>query len=66
MGIRSTFRDSTNEYTRMIEHFSDCVINHKPVRYDATDAARNMAFINAAQKSAENDGEWVKVKEIKS
>ncbi len=66
LGIRSTFRDSTNEYTRMIEHFSDCVINHKPVRYDATDAARNMAFINAAQKSAENDGEWVKVKEIKS
>lgn len=63
-GVRSTFKDSTNEYTRMIEHFSDCALNGKPIRYDALDAARNMAMINAARNSAENDGAWTEVEKI--
>lgn len=60
-GVESTFKDSTNEYTRMIEHFSNCVLNNRPLRYDAEEAARNMAFIQAALKSAKNNGEWTKV-----
>ncbi|MHC1772315.1 MAG: Gfo/Idh/MocA family protein [Flexilinea sp.] len=58
-GVRSTFQDSTNEYTRMIEHFSDCVLNKKRLRYDAYEAGYNMAFICAAKESAEKNGEWV-------
>lgn len=63
-GVRNTFEDSSNEYTRMIEHFSDCALNGKPLRYDALDAARNMAMINAARNSAENDGAWSAVEKI--
>jgi predicted dehydrogenase len=63
-GVESTFRDSTNEYTRMIEHFSDCVLHNKPLRYDAREAAKNMAFIEAALASARNQGEWTKVETI--
>lgn len=58
-GIGSTINDLTNEYTCMIEHFADCVLHGKPLRYDFHDAAANMAFINAALKSAEKQGEWV-------
>jgi len=60
-GIESILKDPSNEYTRMIEHFSDCVLNQKPLRYTAAEAAGNMAFIQAALKSAENNGEWTEV-----
>ncbi len=58
-GVRASFQDETNEYTRMIEHFSDCIRSRKPLRYDALEAAGNMAVICAAQESAAKNGEWV-------
>ncbi|GAP39445.1 Gfo/Idh/MocA family protein [Flexilinea flocculi] len=61
-GIRSSFEDATNEYTKMIEHFSDCVIHKTAPRYDAIEAGRNMAVICAAMESAEKNGEWVRLK----
>ncbi len=60
-GVETILRDETNEYTRMLEHFADCVQNRKPLRYDADDAAKNMAFICAALASAKKNGEWVNV-----
>ena len=61
-GIRSSFEDATNEYTKMIEHFSDCVIHKTSPRYDAIESGRNMAVICAAIESAEKNGEWVHLK----
>lgn len=58
-GIETKLQDETNEYTRMIEHFSDCVLFQKPLRYDAVEASRNMAFICAALESAKKNGAWV-------
>lgn len=60
-GKREVMKDSTNEYTRIIEHFADCVLNHKAPRYDYREAALNMAVINAAQKSARSGGAWTAV-----
>ena len=57
-GIRSSFEDATNGFTKMIEHFSDCVIHKTAPRYDAIEAGRNMAVICAAMESAEKNGEW--------
>jgi predicted dehydrogenase len=62
-GISNSINDQTNEYTCMIEHFADCVLNGTPLRYDYHDAAKNMAFINAALKSAKRNGEWEEVKQ---
>lgn len=58
-GIETKLQDETNEYTRMIEHFSDCILFQKPLRYDALEASRNMAFICAALESAKKNGAWV-------
>lgn len=61
-GVREVLKDNTNEYTRIIEHFADCILNKKPLRYDYHDAAQNMAVINAAQESARNGGAWTAVR----
>jgi predicted dehydrogenase len=45
-----------DEYRRMVEHFADCVLNDLPVRYDAREAGRNMAVIEALYRSARNGG----------
>jgi predicted dehydrogenase len=58
-GIEAELQDGTNEYTRMIEHFSDCVLCQKPLRYDAIEASKNMAFICAALESAKKNGAWI-------
>lgn len=50
-----------DEYQPMVEHFSDCVLNHKPVRYPATEAAANMSVIESLYLSAHHGGEWQSV-----
>ncbi len=60
-GVETILHDKTNEYTRMLEHFADCVQNQKPLRYEIDDAVNNMAFICAALASAKQNGAWVNV-----
>jgi len=45
-----------NEYTQMVEHFGDCVLSGKPVRYSFLEAAANMRTIEALYRSARNGG----------
>lgn len=51
-----------DEYRLMVEHFADCVLNHRPVRYTAQEAALNMKVIEALYESARKDGAGVKVR----
>ena len=46
----------TDEYQFMVEHFADCVLNDRPLRYPPTEAAANMRVINALYRSARQDG----------
>jgi predicted dehydrogenase len=50
-----------DEYRAMVEHFSRCVLLDQPVRYDALEAAANMAAIEALYQSARRGGEPVAV-----
>jgi xylose dehydrogenase (NAD/NADP) len=45
-----------DEYRLMAEHFADCVLNDRPLRYDALEAARSMRVIEALYRSARQDG----------
>jgi predicted dehydrogenase len=45
-----------DEYRLMVEHFADCVLDGKPVRYPATEAAANLRVIEALYGSARNGG----------
>lgn len=45
-----------DEYRLMVEHFADCVLNDRPVRYPPDEAARNMRVIEALYRSAANGG----------
>ena len=45
-----------DEYRLMVEHFADCALRDRPVRYPATEAAANMAVIEALYRSARSDG----------
>ena len=45
-----------DEYRLMVEHFADCVLQDRPVRYPATEAAANLAAIEALYRSARADG----------
>ena len=45
-----------DEYRLMVEHFGDCVLHGKPVRYPAEEAGRNMAVIEALYRSARRGG----------
>lgn len=45
-----------DEYQVMVEHFAQCVLEGKAVRYPPTEAAANMRVINALQRSARNEG----------
>jgi len=51
-----------DEYRLMVEHFADCVLNDRPVRYTAEEAALNMRVIEALYESARNNGAEVKVR----
>lgn len=48
--------DGADEYRLMVEHFGDCVLTGKPVRYAAADAALNMRVIDALHRSAADGG----------
>jgi predicted dehydrogenase len=51
----------TNEYVHMVEHFADCVLDRKPLRYDAREGEANMAVIDALLESARKGGHPVAV-----
>lgn len=50
-----------NQYVQMVEHFSDCVQGRASLRYDALEAAANMAVIDALYRSARAGGAPVPV-----
>ncbi len=45
-----------DEYQLMVEHFADCVLHDRPVRYPAAEAAQNMRVIDALYRSARQKG----------
>lgn len=45
-----------DEYQLMAEHFADCVLSGKPVRYPPSEAAANMRVIEALYRSARASG----------
>jgi predicted dehydrogenase len=42
---------SANQYTRMVEHFGECIIQSHPPRYPAEDSDKTMQVIDAAFES---------------
>jgi predicted dehydrogenase len=50
-----------DEYRLMVEHFSDCVLHDRPVRYPALEAVANMAVIEALYRSARLGGQPVAI-----
>ena len=48
--------DGVDEYRLMVEHVGDCVLHGTGPRYDAREAARNMAVIDALAASARDGG----------
>jgi predicted dehydrogenase len=53
--------EGADEYKLMVEHFADCVLKDRPLRYTAEEAALNMRVIEALYKSARRDGAEVTV-----
>ncbi len=51
-----------DEYRLMVEHFADCALNDRPLRYAADEAALNMRVIAALYESARRGGEVVEVR----
>ena len=45
-----------DEYRLMVEHFADCALHHRPVRYPASEAAANLRVIEALYRSARHGG----------
>jgi len=50
-----------DEYRLMVEHFADCVLHDRPVRYPPAEAASNMRVIEALYRSARAGGSVVSV-----
>jgi predicted dehydrogenase len=48
--------EGADEYRLMVEHFADCVLNDRPLRYGAEEAALNMRVIEALYESARRGG----------
>ena len=48
-----------DQYRLMVEHFADCVLEGRPPRYPADEAARNMRVIEALYRSARDGGKPV-------
>jgi predicted dehydrogenase len=46
-----------DEYQLMVEHFADCILHDRPVRYGTEDAAANMRVIKALLRSASRSGQ---------
>jgi predicted dehydrogenase len=55
-GATSHSIPGADEYQLMVEHFADAVSNDRPLRWPASDAARNMRAIEALYRSARNGG----------
>ena len=53
---------AANQYLRMVEHFADCALHRRPVRYPASEAAANMAAIDALYRSARAGGATVRLR----
>lgn len=51
-----------DQYQLMVEHFGDCVLNDRPLRYGPEEAALNMSVIEALYESARREGMPVMVK----
>jgi predicted dehydrogenase len=47
-----------DEYQLMVEHFAECVLEHKPPRYSPVEAAANMRVIESLYRSARHGGAW--------
>ncbi len=45
-----------DEYRLMVEHFADCALHHRPVRYPPGEAAANLRVIEALYRSARHGG----------
>ncbi|MEZ4585275.1 MAG: Gfo/Idh/MocA family oxidoreductase [Gemmatimonadales bacterium] len=48
--------EGADQYRSMVEHFADCVLNGKAPRYEAGEAALNLAAIEALYRSARSGG----------
>ena len=48
-----------DEYRLMVEHFADCALHGRPVRYPAGEAAANLRVIEALYRSARHGGQLV-------
>lgn len=49
--LRTITIPSANQYTRMVEHFGECIIKNHPPSYPAEDSFKNMQVIEAAFES---------------
>jgi xylose dehydrogenase (NAD/NADP) len=52
---------ATNHYQLMVEHFADCVLNGKPLRFPPEDGRANMCVIDALYESVRS-GSVVQIK----
>lgn len=50
-----------DEYQLMVEHFADCILNDRSLRYPPEEAALNMTVIGALYESARKGGEVVRI-----
>jgi predicted dehydrogenase len=55
-----------NEYRLMVEHFADCALHGRSLRYSVADAAGNMAVIEALYRSAREGGRPTPVSQVAS
>jgi predicted dehydrogenase len=53
--------EGADEYRLMVEHFADCILGDRPLRYSAEEAALNMRVIEALYRSARAGGSRVAV-----
>jgi len=55
-GVVTETVSGADEYQVMVEHFADAVLNDRPLRYPAEEAALNMRTIEALYRSAKSGG----------
>jgi predicted dehydrogenase len=60
-GVSTELVPGADEYQVMVEHFADCVLNDRPLRYPAEEAALNMKTIEALYRSARAGGAPVRL-----
>jgi predicted dehydrogenase len=60
-GMKEEVVAGADEYQEMVEHFADCVLEDRPLRYTPREAALNMRVIEALYRSARRGGEPVAV-----